>query len=177
MFLEKERNFRISFVTAFILLIATLLWLSISALAQTEAAKIDVQETEKQAVSQPVLTEYKGIKIGMTSEEVRETIDKKPKVEDKDGFYYVFSDEETAQIGLDADKKVRVISVMYMGKDADVPKYEDVFGKDVAATETEGGGVYNLVRYPEAGFWVAYNRTTGDNPMVTITIQKMWNAK
>lgn len=144
-------------------------------MAQTETGKTVVKE-EKPPVLQPVLTEYKGIKIGMTGEQVREILDKKPKTADKDGFYYVFSDEESAQIGLDTDKKVRLISVMYMGKDA-APKFEDVFGKDVAATQTEGGGIYNLVRYPEAGFWVAYNRTAGDNPLVTVTIQKMWNAK
>jgi len=30
-----------------------------------------------------------------------------------------------------------------------------------------------LNRYPEAGYWVSYNRIAGDKPIVTITVQKM----
>lgn len=159
-------------------ILSLIFWLTTAtAFAQTETAKIEVQENAEQTILQPVLTEYKGIKIGMTSDEVREKLDKKPKVADNDGLFYVFSDEESVQIGLDADKKVRVISIMYAGKNAEVPKYEDVFGKDIALSKTEDGRIYNLVRYPESGFWVAYSQTAGDNPMTTITIQKMWNAK
>lgn len=142
-------------------------------IAKTETAKTEVRETEKPAALQPVLTDYKGIKIGMSADEVRDKIDEKPKVADKDGFYYNFSDDESAQIVLDENKKVRVILVIYSGKAPVAPKYEDVFGKSVPVTETEGGGVYNLVRYPEAGFWIAYNRTAGDDPTITVTIQKM----
>ena len=162
-------------------IISLLFWLTVAtAFAQTtEVAqtKTEVQKTETQTISQPVMTEYRGIKIGMTADEVRETLDKKPQVDDNSGFYYVFSGEESAQIGLDENKKVRLISVMYSGEDAKAPKYEEVFGKDLAATETEGGGLYNLVRYPEAGIWVAYNRTAGDDPLVTVTIQKMREIK
>jgi hypothetical protein len=156
----KRVNFGMFYVVT---ILSVMFWLVVAAaFAQTT-----------QAVLQPVLTDYKGIKIGMTAEEVRAKLDKKPQSADDSGFYYVFSDKESAQIGLDENKKVRLISVMYSGKDANAPKYEDVFGKDVPATETVGGGVYNLVRYPEAGFWVAYNRTAGDNPLVTVTIQKL----
>jgi hypothetical protein len=35
------------------------------------------------------------------------------------------------------------------------------------------GSMYQLVRYPDAGYWVSYNRTAGDKPIVTITMQKM----
>jgi len=27
------------------------------------------------------------------------------------------------------------------------------------------------VRYPKAGYWVSYNRTAGNSPMITITMQ------
>lgn len=142
----------------------------------TEVAKIEpikqgVQET-KTAALMPVLTEYKGIKIGMTADEVRENLNEKPVVADKDGFYYEFSENESAQIMLDADQKVRVIAVIYRDNDI-APKYEDVFGKDVPVETMPDGRVYNLVRYPDKGFWVAYNRTAGDSSLVTVTIQKM----
>lgn len=139
--------------------------------AKTQPVKSDAQET-KAAALMPVLTEYKGIKIGMTADEVRETLNEKPEVADKDGFYYEFSSNESAQIMLDADKKVRVIAVIYRDNSV-APKYEDVFGKDVPLETMPDGRVYNLVRYPDNGFWVAYNRTAGDSPLVTVTIQKM----
>ena len=145
----------------------------------TEAEKPSaiMQENTQKAVLQPVMTDYKGIKIGMTADEVRDKLDTKPKVSDKDGYYYVFSDEESAQITLDKNKKVRVISIMYSGKDTSAPKYEDVFGADVPVAEKPSGRIYNLVRYPAAGYWVAYNRSAGDSPTTTVTMQRMRGAK
>jgi hypothetical protein len=35
------------------------------------------------------------------------------------------------------------------------------------------GSMYELKRYPDAGYWVSYNRTAGDKPIVTITMQKI----
>jgi hypothetical protein len=46
-----------------------------------------------------------------------------------------------------------------------------VFGEDIEAKAD--GSKSRLVRYPKAGFWVSYNRTAGDTPLVTVTIQKM----
>ena len=34
------------------------------------------------------------------------------------------------------------------------------------------GSLHRKVDYPKAGFWVAYSRTQGDAPMVSITMQK-----
>lgn len=140
---------------------------------KNEAVTTEVQPTEKSAALMPLLTEYKQIKIGMTADEVRDKLDKKPEVADKDGFFYRFSDSESAQIMLDAEKKVRVIVVMYADRNGSAPKYADVFGALVPVSEMPDGRVYNLVRYPDAGYWVAYNRTAGENPMVTVTIQKL----
>lgn len=144
----------------------------------TETAKsaAAMAESTQKTVLQPVITNYKGIKIGMTADEVRDKLDTKPKVADKDGFYYVFSDDESAQITLDKNKKVRVISATYSGKD-NVPKYKDVFGKDVPLTEKPSGRIYKLVRYPASGYWIAYNRSAGDSPRTTVTMQKMRQVK
>jgi len=35
------------------------------------------------------------------------------------------------------------------------------------------GRVYKLIRYPQARYWVAYSRTAGDSPTVSITLQRM----
>lgn len=143
--------------------------------SQNQVSSMPVQE-EKQPVLQPVFTEYKGIKIGMTADEVRRAIDKKPKIEDKDGYYYVFSDDEAMQIVLDGNKKVKVISIIYTGEN-NAPAYDAVFGQDVALEKNPDGRIYKLIRYPKAGYWVAYSKGAGEKPLVTVTIQKMWNAQ
>lgn len=125
-----------------------------------------------QPLSAPVLKNYKDVAIGMTDKEVRERLGK-PEVDDKDGFYYEISKNESVQIGLDANKKVRVISVMYTGKENSAPKFADVFGKDAALEEKADKSIYKLVRYPQAGFWVAYSRTAGDSPIITVTMQSI----
>jgi len=146
----------------------------------TTIAKNDVEKkadnVEKPAAMQPVFTEYKGIKIGMTADEVHRLIDKKPKIEDKNGYYYVFSDDEAMQIILDENKKVKVISIIYTGEN-NAPSYEAVFGKDVPLEKNPDGRINKLIRYPEAGYWVAYLRGAGEKPVVTVTIQKMWNTQ
>ena len=113
----------------------------------------------------------------MTADEVRDKIDKKPKIEDKDGFYYIFSDDESMQILLDENKKVKVISIIYSGDNSEAPTYEAVFGKDVPLEQSADGRVYKLIRYPESGFWVAYSSGAGERAPVTVTIQKLRNAQ
>jgi len=145
---------------------------TLDTISQAEVKKDSVEET-KPAVLQPVFTEYKGVTIGMPADEVRDKIDKKPKIEDKDGFYYVFSDDESMQIVLDENKKVKVISIIYSGENTDTPTYEAVFGKDVPLETSADGRVYKLIRYPDSGYWVAYSSGAGEKPTVTVTIQKM----
>ena len=123
----------------------------------------------------PVLTEYKGIKIGTTADEVRDKLGK-AKIDDKDGFFYD-SDDEMVQIRVDADKKVRLISVTYSDKNDNTPKYSDVFGAEAQVPTKPDGSIYNLVRYPEAGYWVAYSRAAGEKPTVTVTMQKLRKMK
>jgi len=119
------------------------------------------------------MSEFRGIKIGMTKDDVKKTIDKDPVVSDDSGFYYEFSDKETAQISLDSDKKVRAIAVMYSAVDDSTPKLTDVLGADAKVKPTADGQVYDMVRYPAAGYWISYNRSGGDSPRVTIMIQKI----
>lgn len=122
--------------------------------------------------SGPFYTNYKDIKIGTTAKEVRNLLGK-AKIDDKDGFYYKISDSEFVQIRIDKKKQVRLMSVSYTEIDADTPKFTDIFGPDAELIANKKGTVYKLVRYPEFGYWVAYTRTSGKSPMVTVTIQKI----
>lgn len=65
---------------------------------------------------------------------------------------------------------MQAISINYV-KDRSAPTAVTVLGEEVQA-QTDGS-VYKLVRYPEAGYWVAYSRTAGDSPLVTVTIQQI----
>lgn len=120
----------------------------------------------------PLLTNYKNVMIGTTRDEVKEKLGK-PKIDDPDGFYYEISDNEFAQLRTDQNKKVRLISVTYSGENKNAPKLADVFGTEAVAEPKPDGSVYRLVRYPDAGYWVAYSRSAGEHPTVTVTMQKM----
>lgn len=120
----------------------------------------------------PVFTNYREIKIGTTADEVRGKLGK-AKTDDENGFYYEFSDNESAQMMIDKDKKVRMISVIYSSENENAPKFEDVFGKEIAVEAKPDGSIYHLVDYPKAGYWVAYSRTAGETPVIAITMQKM----
>ncbi len=113
---------------------------------------------------------YKGIAIGLTADEVRKKLgDPKDKSDPQD--LYVFSDDESAQFLYGPDKKVTAIMVTFSGKLNGAPSAKDVFGEDVPPKPD--GGVFKMVRYPKAGFWISYNKIVGDDSMVSIAMQKM----
>lgn len=108
----------------------------------------------------------------MSADEVKEKLGK-PKIGDKAGSYYEFSKGESAQIGLDNAKKVRTIALIFSSDSPDVPTYADVFGPDVPLAAKPNGSIYKLIRYPEAGYWVAYSRSAGEKPITIITMRRI----
>lgn len=176
---SNNENLRLALIIQIALALILFFWFlaittnaqTISSNAQTTGVKT-APEVTKPAVLMPVWKNYKDITIGTTADEVKDKLGK-AKITDKDGFYYEFSDDESAQIILDSDQKVSVISIIYKVKDGKAPKFEDVLGTDITIEPNANGSIYKLVRYPEAGYWVAYNQTAGDKPIVTVTIQKL----
>ncbi len=158
--------------------VALLFLLSATAFAQNETvaqnqAATTVRDVKKQTAPQPALNDIRGITIGMTADEVKDKLGK-AKTADKTGFFYRFSDEESLQITLDSNKKVRSVVTYYIGEGAESPKYADVFGADVPLKTRPNGKIYNLVKYRDAGYWVSYSRIMVDNgPMITVTMKKM----
>ncbi len=113
---------------------------------------------------------YKETAIGMTADDIRKKLgDPKDKSDAQD--LYVFSDDESAQFIYDAGKKVTAIMVTYSGKLDRAPTPKDVFGEDVPAKAD--GGVFKMVRYPKAGYWISYNKIAGDDAMISIAMQKI----
>lgn len=136
---------------------------------QEQVATMVNSSASKAASSVPVYKDYRGVMIGMTTDEVRSKLDRLKKGNGQD--FLVFSEHESAQIYYDDKGKVTAISIDYIGDNSSAPAPEAVLG--VALQAKPDGSMYQLNRYPEAGYWVSYNRTAGDKPIVTITIQKM----
>ena len=141
-----------------------------SAQTQEEVATVvNSSASNVPTANAPVFTDYRDIKIGMTAKEVRAKLDGLEKGTRQD--FLTFSDQESAQIYYDDNGKVMAISVDYFGDKSTPPSPVEVLG--VALPAKPDGSMYQLNRYPEAGYWVSYNRTAGDKPIVTITMQKM----
>lgn len=134
--------------------------------------KTDVPKKSDETVKPiptPVYTNYKGVTIGMTKNEARDILGK-PKSKDKLQDYYAFTDKESAQIFYDKKGLVKAVSVLYIN-DENAPSPVEVLGQEVVAKAN--GSMYKMIRYRQAGYWIAYNRTAGDKPIITITMQKM----
>lgn len=113
---------------------------------------------------------YKGISIGLTADEVRGKLgDPKDKSAAQD--LYVFSDEESAQFMYDPKGVVTAIMLTFSAKTSKAPTPKDVFGEEVPPNAE--GGIFKMVRYPKAGYWISYNRVPGDDGIVSVAMQKM----
>jgi hypothetical protein len=141
--------------------------------AQARGEEQDEEAAGTDSSAEPKIREYRGVKIGMAADEARSRLGDKD-ARGKTSDFFAVSDREMAQVFYDADGKVRAISVIYTSRDG-APQAKDVLGEDVPPGGD--GRVYKLVRYPQAGYWVAYSRTAGDVPVVTVTIQRMRTAR
>src|SRR5437763_6756292 len=117
----------------------------------------------------PPLKDYKGVHIGMTTDEARKVLGSPADKGDTQDFYS-FNDKESAQLYYDSEHKVFAISVTYLGGSA-VPEPKSVRAAD--ADRKDDGSVYKMIRFPKAGCWVSYTRTSGDSPMTIVTMQKL----
>ena len=129
------------------------------------------QKADLPVADQPLLREYRGVALGMTAQEVRRTPGEPADKSDEQDFYN-FSETESAQIFYDAAGKVKAVSAHFTGDGAaSAPTPKTLFGED--APPKADGSVFKLVRYPRAGCWVSYSRTAGDQPLVTVSLQKI----
>lgn len=118
----------------------------------------------------PVFTNYRGVIIGMSADEARRTLDHLRDRGERQDFF-VFSDDESAQVYYDSDRKVRAIAVTFIGARNGAPDARAVLGEDVTANAD--GSMHRLVRYPVVGYWVSYSRSAGDSPIISVTMQRM----
>jgi len=116
----------------------------------------------------PSLWAYRGTSVGMAMDEARSKLGTAKEKSDTQDFY-VYSDEESAQVFYDAEKKIKALTVTFTGKIDDAPSCKAVFGEDTPPKAD--GGLSKMVRYPKAGYWISYNKIAGANPLVIIAVQ------
>jgi hypothetical protein len=137
----------------------------LSAGAQAQKARF----TDNPQPPQPLYTDFKGVRLGMTPREVRAKLGD-PVLKDEELDYFVMSETVTAQIAYDKTHKVRTISVDYAGG-IGAPEYRAVVGTELDTRPD--GAQFKMMRYEAQGLWVSYNRTAGPVTIVTVTIQKL----
>ena len=119
--------------------------------------------------NEPPFHEYKGVRIGMSADEARKLLGNPTDKDDKQEVFAV-SDDESCQVYYDASKKVSAVSITYFSTKA-VPAVKSVLGE---VPEAKADGSFSkLIRFPKAGYWVSYTRTSGDSPMTIIAMQKI----
>ncbi len=124
-----------------------------------------------QKVDDPVFSEFKGVRIGTPTDEVRKKLGN-PKEKGDEQDYFLFNDNQQVQVYYDkATKKVTAISIDFMNGANSIPSAKEVVGSEADAKAD--GSAYKLVRYPKAGYWVSYSRTAGKEPTISITMQKI----
>lgn len=161
-----------------VLTVVMLTWCANDASAQTDPPLANSSKSQvagddtvgNDAVTGPIFKDYQGVRIGMTADEVRQKLGT-PELKDKTEDLFLISDAEMVQVVYDNDGKVSALSITYSSNNNAAPTALSVLGEEVTAAAD--GRVYKLIRYPTVGYWVAYSRTAGDAPVVSVTMKKM----
>lgn len=117
----------------------------------------------------PLFSSYKGISIGMLPEQVRASLGNPKDSKDSTDFFSV-SDHEYIAVYYEGGK-VTAFTITFSGNLGSAPTAKAVLGEE--ANVKPDGGLFKLVQYPKAGFWVSYNKIVGDEPMVMIAVRKI----
>ena len=157
---------RFSFLT-FLLIVPLVFLSSVTTLAQRKPGGSVSSAADEPSTS---FNAYRGVQLGMTAEEVRKKLGE-PKDKGTEQDFFIFNETETAQIVYDKSQKVVTISADFLTQGPDVLTAKQVFGVEI--DPKPDGSVYKLVRFPKAGYWLSFNRTSGATPMTTVTLQKI----
>ena len=161
--MEKLR-IRIVEILFYVIGVIVLLLLGVIASGQTKAEATKVARGQAQ-IQQPLYREYRGVRLGMTAAEARAKLGE-PAMKSDEQDFYVFSANETAQIGY-AAQKVVTISTDYTGG-VGAPDYKSVVGEDLL--QRPDGSSFRMVRYDSERFWGSYYKSASELPVVTSTI-------
>ncbi|MDT7542549.1 MAG: hypothetical protein QOE33_2453 [Acidobacteriota bacterium] len=144
--------------------------LSLSLLALVTLCLAAASVARAQDEKEPPFHGFKGVAIGMTIADARSHLGNPTDKSDAQDLYSV-NDKQTIQVYYDGGK-VSAITLMFNNAGADALTPKAVFGSDITEARPDGS-MYKLVRYTKAGYFVAYNRTAGNEPVVIVTLQKI----
>ena len=161
-----KRNFFAGLIVPIVFAVLLMGWGA--ELVEAQKAQKAPSQNATTTTQQPIYSEHRGIRLGMTATEVRAKLGE-PTLKGDDGDFYMISETETTQVAYDAQHKTRAISVDYMGG-VGAPDPKTVVGGDL---QVSSAGLYKMVRYDNLGYWVSFNRTTGPVVVVTITMQRI----
>ena len=82
--------------------------------------------------TQPVFSDFKGVRIGMPTEEARKKLGS-PRDKGDEQDFYVFNDTQAVQVFYDKTKTVTAISIDFMSGANQIPAAKDVVGSDLEA--------------------------------------------
>src|SRR5580765_2242329 len=96
----------------------------------------------------PVFSEFKGVRIGMPTEDARKKLGS-PKDKSDEQDFYLFNDNQAVQVYYDkATKKVTAISIDFMNGANPIPPAKEIIGSEIDS-KADGSG-YKMIRYPKA---------------------------
>ena len=150
-----------------LILVGTIVFLGLAPVtsrAQRTRASLDEPE------NRPAFSDFKGVRIGMATEESRKKLGN-PRDKSAEQDFYVFNDTQAVQVFYDKAGGVMAISIDFMSGASGIPTPKEVLGTE--PDTKPDGSQYKMMRYPKAGYWVSYSRTAGASPTITITMQKI----
>lgn len=155
------RSVRRFLVVSVILLVTTVSFPALGAAASPSLTLVDN--------GTPLFVAYKGISIGMLPEQVRASLGS-PKSSSDGGDTFAPSEHEFISVYY-GQGKVTAFTITFTGDLASAPTPKTVLGEE--ADVRPDGGLFKMVRYPKAGFWVSYNKIGGDDPTIIIAVNKI----
>jgi hypothetical protein len=138
---------------------------------QTSGSAATQQEGQADALSPipkaiKVMREYRGIKLGMKRDEVRNALGK-PELSDKGQDIFKIGGDDMLTAHYDNDS-VKVIQ-LYFSESKRVPNWVDVVG-DTEIEERPDGSKIARVEIPEENFWISmFQGKNGDITNITIS--------
>jgi len=160
---------RISVTELIFFIIGVLLLVAIAGIVangQTETQGARTAKVHAQ-IRQPLYSEYRGVRLGMTAAEVRVKLGE-PALKSDEQDFFIISTTETVQIAYNAAQKVITISTDYTGG-VGAPDYKTIVGEGLLLQRPDGS-LFSMVMYDSQRFWVSYNKSATTSPIVTITI-------
>jgi hypothetical protein len=137
---------------------------------QSPTDSTDRRENQNTAAAPPppkVMRDFRGVKLGLKSEEVRDLMGK-PKSSGKDQEDFNIGGDNLLTVHYDNDT-VRAIQ-LYFADPKDAPSWKDVVG-DAEVTEMANGAKMTRVVLSEENFWITMYQSK-DSSVTTITISR-----